>query len=108
MIEGSPPPICHVSHLMCHVSCVTCHMSSVTGKCNYFFLQFFLPFFFFLNKLVKLGIVVDGPLSPGLPRLVSKRVNILTFKQILIVLGQIELNENNLISLDNRQTKYWS
>ena len=27
MTEGSPPPNCHVSHVMCHMSCVTCVMS---------------------------------------------------------------------------------
>ena len=28
MTEGSPPPICQVSHVTCHMSCVTCHIDS--------------------------------------------------------------------------------
>ena len=42
--EGSPPPTCHVSHVMRHVSCFMCHMSNVT----------FFILFFFLDKVVKL------------------------------------------------------
>ena len=30
MREGSPPQLCHVSHVTFHVSCVTCHLSCVT------------------------------------------------------------------------------
>ena len=56
LIQCSPPPVCHMSHVMCyasyvmchmscvmrHMSCVTCHMSHV-NLYNFFFLHISQP-----------------------------------------------------------------
>ena len=53
LIEGSPPPIFHVSHVMCPVSYVRCHMSRV--RCQ--------------MSQKKLNQLANGLLSTRLPRL---------------------------------------
>ena len=65
----------HMSHVTSHMSCVTCQVSGVRCQVSHFTCNFYLFFFSFLDKLVKLvsgGSVIHGPTLSSLKKVTIK------------------------------------